>query len=120
MHLAFFDKEYILILQRYQLHLASATTQCPNGIMYAHSPKTKERRKKKAKSRYSDLFLVAAAQPPPRQYLKSKFSKKRRLQEGNSAQTPLLSDHRSQVFILEKARTPKIMPSTRSLPNTTN
>jgi hypothetical protein len=33
--------------------------------MDAHSPKTKRRRKKEAESRYSDLFLVAAAQPPP-------------------------------------------------------
>jgi hypothetical protein len=28
----FFDKEYILISQRYQLHPASATTQCPKDL----------------------------------------------------------------------------------------
>jgi hypothetical protein len=35
--LHFLDKEYILISRRYQLHPASATTQCPSGNTDAHS-----------------------------------------------------------------------------------
>jgi hypothetical protein len=35
----FFDKNHILILQRYELHLASATTTQPNDIKDAHSQK---------------------------------------------------------------------------------
>jgi hypothetical protein len=35
----FFDKEHILILRRYQLHSASATTQCPSSNTNAHSKK---------------------------------------------------------------------------------
>jgi hypothetical protein len=71
----FFDKEYILILWRYQLHPASATMECPNGITDAHSQKIQEELQKKKKSRYIDLFLVAAVQPPPRQHYKFSFSK---------------------------------------------
>jgi hypothetical protein len=52
--LAFFDKEYILILQRYQLHSASTITQYPNGITDAYSQKIKKNYKKK-KSAISDL-----------------------------------------------------------------
>jgi hypothetical protein len=33
----FFDKEYILISRRYQIHIASATTQCPSGNTDVHS-----------------------------------------------------------------------------------
>jgi hypothetical protein len=42
----FFEKEHILILRRYQLHLASATTLCPDGIKDAHSKKEKNYKKK--------------------------------------------------------------------------
>jgi hypothetical protein len=35
----FFDKEYILISRRYQLHLASARTQYPSGNVDAHNHK---------------------------------------------------------------------------------
>jgi hypothetical protein len=45
----FFDKEYILILWRYQLHPASATMECPNGITDAHSQKIQEELQKKEK-----------------------------------------------------------------------
>jgi hypothetical protein len=38
----FLDKEYILISSRYQLHPASATTQCPSGNTDAHSQKKEE------------------------------------------------------------------------------
>jgi hypothetical protein len=37
--LLFFDKEHILISRRYQLHPASATTQCPYSNTDAHSQK---------------------------------------------------------------------------------
>jgi hypothetical protein len=48
-YLHFLDKEYLLILRRYQLHLASATTSCPNGIKDAHNQKKeKEITKKKS------------------------------------------------------------------------
>jgi hypothetical protein len=33
---SFLDKEYILILRRYQLYPVSATTQCPSGNTDAH------------------------------------------------------------------------------------
>jgi hypothetical protein len=42
MCVSFLDKEYILISRKYQLHPASATMQCPNGITDAHNQKTKE------------------------------------------------------------------------------
>jgi hypothetical protein len=35
--LDFFNKENILISQRYQLHPASTTMQCPNDNMDAHN-----------------------------------------------------------------------------------
>jgi hypothetical protein len=54
----FFDKGNILISWRYQLHLASATTQYPIGNTDAHVQKRKKNYKKI--SHYSDLFLVAA------------------------------------------------------------
>jgi hypothetical protein len=44
-----FDKEYILILKRYQLHLASATTQRPSGITDAHSKKIEKNYRKKSR-----------------------------------------------------------------------
>jgi hypothetical protein len=43
----FFDKENLLISQRYQLHPASATTQHPSGTMDAHIQKKKEELQKK-------------------------------------------------------------------------
>jgi hypothetical protein len=43
----FFDKEYILISQRYQLHLVSAITHYPSDITDAHSQKKKEELPKK-------------------------------------------------------------------------
>jgi hypothetical protein len=42
MIISFFDKAYILISRRYQLHLASATTQCPNGNKDTQSLKKKK------------------------------------------------------------------------------
>jgi hypothetical protein len=48
--LLFPDKEHLLISQRYQLHLASATTHYPSCITDAHN--------QKKEPRYSDLFLV--------------------------------------------------------------
>jgi hypothetical protein len=36
------DKEYILISRRYQLHPASATTQCSNDNMDAQAEKKKD------------------------------------------------------------------------------
>jgi hypothetical protein len=47
----FFDKEYILISRRYQLHPVSATISYPNGINDAHS-QTREKNYKKERSRY--------------------------------------------------------------------
>jgi hypothetical protein len=61
---SFIDKEYILISRRHQLHLTSATTQCPNDIPDAHNQKEEENYRKE-KSRYSDLFLVVVVQTPP-------------------------------------------------------
>jgi hypothetical protein len=66
--LSFFDKEYTLISSRYQLHLASATTQYPSGNTDAHNPNKKKIYSKKEKSSYSDKFLVAATLTPPRQH----------------------------------------------------
>jgi hypothetical protein len=43
----FLDKEYILISKRYQIHLISATTQCPNGETDAHSQLEEEIHKKR-------------------------------------------------------------------------
>jgi hypothetical protein len=43
------DKEYLLISQRYQLHPASATISCPNGIKDAHSKKKGKKKYKKRK-----------------------------------------------------------------------
>jgi hypothetical protein len=64
--LDFFDKEYILISRRYQIHSASATTLCPSGNMDTHNQKKKNYRKEK--TRYSDKFLVTAALTPSRQH----------------------------------------------------
>jgi hypothetical protein len=75
----FLDKEYILISSRYQLHPASATTQCPSGNTDAHSQKKEEELQKKKKPRYSDKFLVAATLTPPRQHQKFNISKKQHL-----------------------------------------
>jgi hypothetical protein len=47
--------------------------QCPNGIADAHIQK-QEKNYRKENSRYSELFFVAAVQPPPRQHQKSSFS----------------------------------------------
>jgi hypothetical protein len=44
----FFDKEYILISRRYQLHPTSATTQYSNSITDAHNQKMKEELQKKS------------------------------------------------------------------------
>jgi hypothetical protein len=41
-------------------------------------------------------------------------------QEENSAQEPWFPDHRSYIFTLEKVSPLRAMPSTKSLPNTTN
>jgi hypothetical protein len=74
----FFDKEYILISQRYQLHPASATTQCPKDLRMHTALKQMEEQEEnnnKERSRYCDLFLVDALQPLSRQQQKSKFSK---------------------------------------------
>jgi hypothetical protein len=60
--LDFFDKEYILISRRYQIHSASATTSCSSGNT------TKKRRRIKKKPRCSDKFLVIAALTPPKQH----------------------------------------------------
>jgi hypothetical protein len=46
-HSHFFDKEYILILRGYQLHPASATTQCPSGNTDAHNQKKEEELQKR-------------------------------------------------------------------------
>jgi hypothetical protein len=63
----FLDKEYALISRRYQLHPASATTQCPSGHTDARSQKKKKKNYEKEKSRFSEQFLVAAAElTPPR------------------------------------------------------
>jgi hypothetical protein len=43
----FLDKEYILILRRYQLHLASATTHCSNDNTDSHSQKKKKNYRKR-------------------------------------------------------------------------
>jgi hypothetical protein len=70
----FFDKKYILILRRYQLHSASATTQYSNSITDAHSQKKKENYIKE-KSRYDIPVLATMVQPPTRQHLNSRHSK---------------------------------------------
>jgi hypothetical protein len=49
----FFGKKHILISWRYQLHLASATTSCFNGIKDSHSQKREELQKKE-KPHYRD------------------------------------------------------------------
>src|SRR3954467_12055522 len=66
------EKENILILKRYQLHPASATTHCPKGSTDALS---QPKQKKEKKSRYRVTILAAAAQPPPSQHLVSNSSK---------------------------------------------
>jgi hypothetical protein len=58
--------------------------------MDAHNQKKKNY--KKEKSRYNDLFLVAAVQTPPRQHQKSSFSNSEAF---NNAQAPSSPDHRS-------------------------
>jgi hypothetical protein len=70
--LLFFDKEYILILWRYQLHLASVITYCPSGITDAHNKKKKKITKKKKKS--ATMILETTVLAPPRQHEKSRFS----------------------------------------------
>jgi hypothetical protein len=72
----FFDKEDILISRRYQLHPASATTYCPIDNTDAHSQNKKKKNYEKKKSRYSELFLVAAVLTQPIQHQKSSFSKR--------------------------------------------
>jgi hypothetical protein len=62
--LDFFDKEYILISRRYQIHSASATTSCSSG----NTTKKRRRIKNKERPRYSDKFLVIAALTPPKQH----------------------------------------------------
>jgi hypothetical protein len=106
-------------LRRYKLHLASATTQCPNGITDAQSKRIEEELQGK-KSRYNDLFLVAVVQPPPRQPQKSSFSSR----DASKKETmhkrrhhPII-DHRFSSW--RKSSLTKIMPSTRSLADTTN
>jgi hypothetical protein len=86
----FFDKGYILISRRYQIHPASATTHCPSGFTDAHSQQRKKNYRKE-KSCYSNLFLRAAVLTPPRQYQK-----------------------------VRKVSTLKTMPSTRTMRGTTN
>jgi hypothetical protein len=46
----FFDKEYILILRKYQLHSANATMQYPSSNMDAHSHKKENELQKKKSS----------------------------------------------------------------------
>jgi hypothetical protein len=36
--------------------------------LWMHTTKKQEKNYRKEKSRYNDLFLIAALQPPPRQY----------------------------------------------------
>jgi hypothetical protein len=111
--------DYILISRRYQLHLASAKTQCPKSISDAHIPKIK-RRKKEIKiplqrsnpCRCSTTSIKTNTQTPK--------SPKATLQEENSAHEPWFPDHRSYVFTLEKVSPLRAMPSTKSLPDTTN
>jgi hypothetical protein len=62
----------MLILWRYQLHPASAPTQCPRGTTDAHSQKRKKNYKKK-KFHYSDLILKAIDQTSPTQHHKFIF-----------------------------------------------
>jgi hypothetical protein len=47
----FLDKEYALISRRYQLHPASATTQCLSGHTDAHSQKRRRRRRRITKNK---------------------------------------------------------------------
>jgi hypothetical protein len=61
----FFNKKYILISRRYQLHLAFATRSSLVAIQM-HTTKKVEELKKSLY--YIDQFLVAAALTPPRQY----------------------------------------------------
>jgi hypothetical protein len=60
-HSQFFDKGNILILRRFQLHLASTSMQCPSGITDAYIEK-EEKELQKEKSRY----LIALVQTTPR------------------------------------------------------
>jgi hypothetical protein len=55
-------------LQRYQLQPAFATKQCHKGIMGAHNPKLKRRRRKIKNNSFATLilFFVAALQPTPK------------------------------------------------------
>jgi hypothetical protein len=76
----FFDKEHILILQRYQLHPASATTHYISSITDAHNQKRKKNYIEI--SCYSDIFLETAALTPPRQHQKSSFSKSDAFKKG--------------------------------------
>jgi hypothetical protein len=49
LYMFFLDKEYILISRRYQLHPASATTQCPSGNTDAHSQLKQNKKYEKEK-----------------------------------------------------------------------
>ena len=101
----FFDKEYILISRRYQLYPASATKQSPKGLTDAHSQTKEEEIKKKEKSRYRVPVLVATAQPPPKQHLKSNTPKA----------TPLRRKQCTSIVILEIIPALKTMPLTKLL-----
>jgi hypothetical protein len=63
--LDFFDKEYILISRRYQLHSALQQHSALVTIQM-HIAKKQKKNYKNEKSRFSDQFLVAVAQTPPR------------------------------------------------------
>jgi hypothetical protein len=68
-----FYKEYILIARRYQLHPASGTTSCPNGIKDTHSQKKRRKELQKRKSRYRYPYPETATLTPPRQHQKITF-----------------------------------------------
>jgi hypothetical protein len=75
----------------------------------------KNYKKEKKKSRYSDLFLVAAVQPPPRQHKKFSFSKR------NASKKETVHKHcrrpiiYRRIFTVEKVPAHKTMPSVSPL-----
>jgi hypothetical protein len=87
----------ILSIDRYKLHLVSATTQYPNTNTGAHSQKKKKLRN--LKSRYSIPALTnnasATETTPELQTLKNNVSKKKTVRETPS------SDHR---FLLQSSK----------------
>jgi hypothetical protein len=86
-----------------------------------HTAKNRRRiTKKKEKSRFSDLFPRAATLTPPRQHQKSSFSK------SDASKKETVHKRRRRPIIdlrfspWRKSSLTKAMPSTRSLPGTTN